>query len=588
MPLEQLDPSREWRLKTLSISGNKNINSGELEEILSTKTRPWYAPWESRPLFDSAVFAADLQRLVSFYQDKGYYETKVSHDLEVDTEEGLVTAKIQINEGEPIRVAQLSVELLDAPEFKTPLNDLLVKLPLREGAVFAVEAYQQTEAALKEFFYNRHRALVEIRRQAQVIIELHEARVSYTIKTGPETKFGETFVEGLKDVRENVVLAELTYKPGEPFSGTALKNTERNLRGLDLFSLIRIEPQPSAKGLTTVPIKIRLEEKPRREIKIGIGYGTEDQLRGQIRWRDNNWLGGGRRLEAGIKASFIVREADLHFVQPHFLAPQNRLLVDFGPQQFDEPGYFLNATRLQPKIERKFSELLTGFLSYRVEYDRLKDLPQATIQDLNPFPLKGWLSGLSAGLIWNTADDPLNATRGWTASLLAEQVGGFLGGQYDFYKLIGDIKGYYPLAERTVIASRFKIGFAQPFDGAAEVPVFERFFAGGSNSVRGYGRSLLGPRSSANDPVGGRSLIEGSVELRQKITDTIGAVLFLDFGQVSTRSFDPPVNNLKFAPGLGLRYITPVGPLRLDAGFPIDPAPRNRSWQIFFSIGQAF
>jgi len=142
LPVEELDPNREWRIQDLNISGNEQVGSSELQDVLSTKTRPWYAPWRSRPVFDPAVFASDLERIPRFYQDKGYYEAKVSHDLSVDDKEGLVTVNIQISEGEPIRVAQVSVDIVDAPELKTELQALLPKLPFREGEVFAVDVYQ--------------------------------------------------------------------------------------------------------------------------------------------------------------------------------------------------------------------------------------------------------------------------------------------------------------------------------------------------------------------------------------------------------------------------------------------------------------
>jgi outer membrane translocation and assembly module TamA len=135
---------------------------------------------------------------------------------------------------------------------------------------------------------------------------------------------------------------------------------------------------------------------------------------------------------------------------------------------------------------------------------------------------------------------------------------------------------------------RLKLGFADPFDGSTEVPLFERFFAGGANSVRGYGRHRLGPLSSADDPVGGRSLIEGSLELRHPLFANLGGALFLDFGQVSLDSFDVPIDDLRYALGFGVSYTTPIGPLRLDLGFPLRPPHGDQPWQVHFSIGQFF
>jgi len=588
IPIEDLDPARDWQLKGLTMTGNEHFSTRELLEALTTKTRPWYAPWRALPPFDPDTFAADIERLVRFYQARGYYEAKVSYDLEVDKTEAHVIANVAISESEPVTVAQISFEISDRPELMAELNTLRHELPLTEGMVFTEENYQRAEAKIKEFFPDQGRARVKVERKAEVIRDKHEARVSYNVEAGPPTVFGETKVEGLKDVAPEIVTRELTYKAGEPFSSKALTESRKNLLGLELFSEIRFVPLESVGDPTVAPIELRVEEKPPREVKVGIGYGTEDQLRAQARWKHNNWLGGGRQLEVGAKASFIAREANISFLQPHFFGRENRFSVILGPQQFDEPGYFLNATRLQPRLERKFSESLTGFLGYRVEYDQLKDVPPATIQALKEFRREGLLSGLSLGFLWNTANDSLNPTSGWTVSFLTEEVGGPLGGRFDFYKLQGEAKWYYPLILGTVFASRLKLGFAEPFDGSREVPLFERFFAGGSTSVRGFGRRRLGPLSASDDPIGGRSLIEGALELRRQFTQEIGGALFLDFGQVSVRSFDVPVDDLKFAAGFGIRYTTPVGPVRLDVGFPFQPPKKDRSWQIHFSIGQFF
>jgi outer membrane protein assembly factor BamA len=226
IPVEELDPDREWRLKRLSFSGNENFSSGELKGVLSTQERPWYAPWRARPAFEPGTFSADLERLIRFYQSKGYYEAKVTYDLDVDREQNLVTPAIQISEGQPVRVTEIALKIVDFPELEPKLRALLPKLPLAEGKVFSEEAYQQTEAKFKEFFYDRSRARVEIQRRAEVILDQHQVRVFYTLTAGPETSFGTTTVEGVKDVSTNIVLRELTYKPGEPFSGKAVKNTE--------------------------------------------------------------------------------------------------------------------------------------------------------------------------------------------------------------------------------------------------------------------------------------------------------------------------------------------------------------------------
>src|SRR5262249_6356602 len=267
----------------------------------------------------------------------------------------------------------------------------------------------------------------------------------------------------------------------------------KNLLKLDLFGTIRFLQEESNDDPHVIPIRVKVSEKSFREWQAGIGYGTEDQGRAQARWRHNNWFGDGRKLDVQGRVSSIVREINLSFLQPHASGPNNRFSLLFGPQQVDEPGYLLNATRLQPRFERDFTRQFTGFVQFRLEYDHLSNVASATAQALKDFQRKGTLVGLSTGFVWNTTDDPLNATRGALLSFTAEQVGGFLGGDFEFVKLQGEVRKYYLVIPHTVLASRLKLGLGGPYGSGEEIPLFERFYAGGLNSVRGYGRHRLGP-----------------------------------------------------------------------------------------------
>jgi outer membrane protein insertion porin family/translocation and assembly module TamA len=588
LTVEDLDPHQEWKIKSITITGNEHVPTQALQAELVVKTRSWYTPWRPLPPFDPGTFATDLDRLKRFFQAHGYYEAQVSYDLQVDWTTHIVSIQVTIHEGEPVYVTELGFNITDQPEFVPAVEALRPSLSISEGKVFAEDDYQQAEAKIKEFFLDQHRGRVAVERAAQVIVEQHAARVHYTVTVGPATVFGDTRVEGTVQADPYLVTRELVYQPGEPFSAKAVEQSRKNVLKLDLFSSVRFLQEDSPADPSIIPMRVKVEEKPFHEWKLGAGYGTEDELRGQIRWRSNNWFGGGRQLSVDVKASSINRQIEVTFLQPHFLGARNRFSLSFLPQQVDEPGYLLNGTRLQPRLERDFSETLTGYAAYRLEYDRLNNVNPATIAVLKEFTRKGFLSGFGLGLVWTTTDDPLNPKRGGVVSFSGDQVGGFLGGDFNFFRLQGEAKKYTLITAQTVLAMRLKLGFADPFDGSTEVPLFERFFAGGANSVRGYGRHRLGPLSSADDPVGGRSLIEGSLELRHPLFANLGGALFLDFGQVSLDSFDVPIDDLRYALGFGVSYTTPIGPLRLDLGFPLRPPHGDQPWQVHFSIGQFF
>ena len=586
--IEDLDPYQEWQIKTLTIAGNERFSTDQLRGELLTITRPCYTPWRPHPRFDPVTFKTDLERLTRFYRAQGYYDARVSYSLDVQEIDQLVTACVTIEEGEPVQVTQVTFAVSDNPDLTPTLEALRPALPLTEGSVFSEEGYQETEAKIKAFFLEQHRGRVKVERKATIILDHRAAQVRYVVEAGPSTVFGETRVEGTAQVAPEIVSREFIYKPGEPFSATAIAESRKNLLKLDLFSSVRFLEEESAADPTIIPMRVRVDEKPFHEWQAGIGYGTEDQVRGQVRWQHHNWFGDGRRLDVQVKASSRIRDIEVSFLQPHTFGRQNHFSLTFRPQQLDESTYLLNGTRLQPRFQRDFTPTLSGFVAYRLEYDQLSHVSPSTVHALREFQRKGALSGFSVGLVRNTADDPLNPTRGAVVAFSAEQVGGGLGGDFNFMKLQGEAKGYHQIVPRTVLAARFKLGFADPFDNSNEVPLFERFYAGGVNSVRGYGRYRLGPLSAADDPVGGRSLIEGSLEVRRQFLEKIGGTLFLDFGQVSLHSFDVPVGDLKYSVGFGVLYTTPVGPVLLALGFPFDPPHGDQPWQVHFSIGQFF
>jgi outer membrane protein insertion porin family len=581
VPVDDLEAGREWRVEQIEIAGNTKFSDNQLLNELLTKVRPWYLFWQDATIFDPVTFREDLERLRRFYEARGYYETRVTHDLTVDPQQSRLRVRIDVSEGVTIVVSDVDVEVSGSPLFPK-------ELPIKKGQIFSEESYQKGEGALRQFFLDQGYAHVATERRAEVNLDRSQVNVWYRADPGPPSVFGETAVEGTEQVDPEIVLRELTYDSGETFSPAKIVESQEKIQALDLFSLVRLAPTETAGKPDVVPMEVQVREKEPREIRLGVGYGTEDQFRTQLEWRHNNWLGDGRRLSILAKYSSIAISGVINFVQPHFITPRSRAVVSLRQDREDEETYLLNASRFNPRFEHSFSRHLTGFIGYRLEYDRLDEIDAATIQALGNIEEQGVLSGPSMGLLWNTTDDLFSPAKGHIVSLILDQAGKIWGGRFSFYKMTAEAKKYLLLGWETVLASRLKVGFADALGSDKNFPLFERFFAGGEKSVRGYGRRRLGPLSAADDPIGGLSLIEGSIELRRPIWGALGGALFLDFGQVSTRSFDFPVDDLRFAAGVGVSYLTPVGPLRLDIGFPFRPPRGDRSWQVHFSVGAFF
>ena len=585
--VDTLDPTRQWKVARIEFSGNQKFPDETLRAALVTKERPWYRFWEERPPLEPVTFTTDLERLRRFYEAEGYYGALITYDLDTDREREWITVRIKVREGEPIVISEIGVAVaVKEPGQKPPT--LPDELPVKRGEVFREVEYQQGEQTLRAFLLNSGYAHVQTQRKAEVNVDAQTARIHYDAQPGPVTFFGETKVNGTETVESALVLRELTYEPGEMYSLAKVAESREKLLALDLFGTVRVGPGQLQGTPVILPMEVEVAEKPHREIRLGLGYSTEDQFRTQLEWRHLNWLGGGRRLSAQVKYSAITLAGAINFVQPHFLTPRTQGTMKFSHDQEKEETYLRNVTRFTPRVDHRFSPTLTAFLGYRVEYDKLNDISTATRAALGDIRREGMVSGPTAGAVWNTSDDPFNPKKGQVITLTLDQAGAIWGGQFSFFKITAEAKKYIDVGWRTVFASRLKMGLADAIGSDQNLPLFERFFSGGEKSVRGYGRRRLGPLNAADEPLGGLSLVEGSLELRRPVWKELNGAVFLDFGQVSKRSFDLPLGNLRFSSGFGLAYSTPVGPVRLDIGFPFKPPRGDRAWQIHFSIGAYF
>jgi outer membrane protein assembly complex protein YaeT len=582
--VEALDPRRDWVVGSLVIEGADHVSAKDLTAVMQTKERTWWALWRPRPPFDPGTFENDLDNVRATFRSRGYYHAKVGHDVELPAEGDVLRIVIYVDEGPPVRVADVTLDVTDDAGGGVP-RPKPTDLALEPGDIFTEERYDRMRGQIRAWYRTLGRARVTVDKRARVDVRTNEASVTYTVVTGPPCVFGPITVTGLGDVEEAVVRREITFEPGEAFSEVAIEKTRRQLEALRLFQSVRLV-EDAGTG-REVGIDVRLMEAPQHEVRFGIGYDTEEQIRGIAAWRDYNFLGGARQLGFAARVSFLRRTITADFLQPHFPTQYSRLRLALSQEQLDEDTYTLLQTRGLPRLEWDLLPNLSAFAFYRAELDFLSDIPFPVKKALpRATPDEAMLSGLGFGIDWNALDDLLDPTRGVSMSAVVEPVGGVLGGDADFVRVWGDVRGYVPLPGRFVVAARFALGTIEPFGGTA-VPIWERFYAGGLGSVRGYARRRVGPLVD-DEPIGGKSRVETSWELRHPITETIGAAGFVDAGQVTRASNRFPVDDMQVGVGLGARYISPVGPIRLDLGFPLDPRGDDASWQVYVSVGQTF
>jgi outer membrane protein insertion porin family len=583
--IRDLDPAVHYQTAAIEISGNHQFSDKDLLAVMQTKTRPRYEFWKRRLEFSPTRFKGDIERIKRFYQVNGYYGASVNYDLSVSDK--LVRAKIRVVEGKPVKVEHIEVTVEGVAPKPSALEPSF-ELSLKDGNTFIQKTYELGEAQLLNVYMDHGYAHAQVSRRAQVFVGPHLAYIWYLITPGDYGVFGRTVVHGTQKVAPELVLRELTYKPGEVFDSRKVAQSRSKIVGLNLFRSVEFIREANPSDPQVVPIEIKVEEKPKHSISIALGYNTISQFNVGFQWNDYNFWGDGRQLSLLAQYSNVVSTGDLKLIQPYFFSSKSTFIVEASVWQEVYQTYTLNAAQLEPRENYQFTQNLSSSFGWRLAYLKFNSLNPQTIEAIGGVRREGFLSGPFAHLVWNNTETPFNPQHGEIATLDANTASDVFGSDYRYWRAVGELRKYHLLGWQTVLAGLFKLGFEHSFGSIADIPLSERFYSGGEGSVRGYGLRRIGPLSDANQPLGGVSLVESSIELRRPLFWKLGGSLFFDCGQVSTHEYRVPVDALECGYGPGVAATTPVGPVLINLGFPTETPRGDSNWQLYFSIGQWF
>lgn len=582
-----------WRVESIELVGAFDFED-ELTARLVTADRGWRL-WRDRPVFDEATLEDDVDRALRFHRSEGYYEATVAAEVERDQATRRVRIRLVIERGEATRLRRFGLEWSPAsPARPAPLDTLAADLPLRVGERFGARRYEEARTALLEALAEAGHPLASLEGGAQVILEDGAADVDWRIDAGPAVTLGEITVVGLDQAREVVVQRRLTLESGDTWSPRALRENERAIYATGLFRSVAVRPlrpEPSegaaerAEGVTW-PIEIRVDERERRSIRVGGGWGTEDRFRARGEWHHRNLFGEAESLDVQGRYSSLIAGGEARYRDPSVFDPDYVLEVPLGFERETEPGYDVNRTYVAAELSRRRFTYWRFSGGYRFEYANPTDIDSDPFANDDDSVLLGTLL-LRARR--RDVDDLFEPTHGSVFELDVLPTLSALGSDLDSIEIVGRAR-WYRSWRGIVLALRADLGTIEPVAGtsASDIPVFLRFFSGGSASVRGYDRHRLGPLDDDGDPLGGLSFAEASAEVRFPIWRALGGVFFFDAGQVRARPHDWSTDDISTAWGGGIRIATPVGPLRLDIGVPLDDRPTTESYELHLSVGHAF
>jgi len=582
------EPVSPLQVRVIRFEGLHSFSPAELKKVLVTREKKF--GWFTRAPLEEKTLAEDIERLEKYLVSHGFYHARVHHEVQrVFRSE--VRLLIRVEEGPPMTVSRMNL-VVDGASSGPWHREVVSVLPLREGDRFTIPAYEDIEKRVLLHFSDWGFPKVRIDVRARLDKKSNTGVVAVDVTRGPVCFFGAVKIEGNEQVSDEVILREFTFHQGERFSAAKVQETQQRLFNLDLFQLVDFTVEKLDTNETVLPVRVLVKESKPQTIRVGAGYGTEDQFRGQAQWEIRNFLGDGRRLQVNMKASSLVQLAETKFVQPYFLYPRSTLTVEGGGLHEDQESYENRKFYLKPVLNYKWTDTLSTFIGHDLEANRLLDvkLDAPALSAADQEQEEYFVSSFLGGVVWEKVDNTLNPKKGWRVLPNLEVASAELGSNVEFVKFTLEGRGYVPVRDFGVLAAKLKWGGIRPMEGTPDIPIFKRFFAGGTDSVRGYPYQRLGPLDGDGNPIGGMTLVEGSLEWRFPVYKEFDGVLFFDFGNVYSSSFEILWDDLRYSAGCGIRYNTIVGPLRLDFGYALNPPEGDffSPFQVHFSIGQAF
>lgn len=608
------------KVSSFKFNGNQAVTEAQLKTVIATQASS-KIPWGTKRYFSREQFEADLKRIVAFYTDRGFPDARITtFDVQLSEDQSSVDITLDISEGEPIRVERIDFEGFDTlwPNRKATLEE---RMPLKEGVPLDRALLTASREFALDELRERGHAYASVRIEEEKGSNERARAIVFRGEPGSLARHGEIEISGNSSVSDEVVRRQLTFSEGQLFRQSRLGESQRRLYGLELFQFANIEPVRSGEESEIVPTRVTVTEGKHRRVNFSVGYGTEEKARTEVNWRHVNFFGGARTAGVEARYSGLDRGVRLNFNQPYLFSPRYSLGLSGQAWHNSEPAFTLDTLGGRAAVTRQIiggrGRLFGGrptttftatYLNeqddYTISEEALSDLSfRPTLIALGLDPRTGTGGGQRSALVVegsrNTTDNILDAKRGYLASLHLENAGSFLGGSYNYTELTGEGRYYQAIGNALVVAVQARAGSINANgDGGfdANVPFFKRYFLGGATNLRGWGRYEVAPLSGFGLPIGGATFANFSTEVRMPIWGNLGGVLFLDGGNVWPGEWDFDFADMRYDVGPGLRYNTPLGPIRADIGYQLNPieglAPKGevltRRFRFHFSIGQAF
>ena len=522
----------------------------------------------------------DVGQFLKVLKSEGYYGGRVEVDINENMDPIQVTFHVYPGSAYPLKSVEVRFTGKDPATQERQPN--LAELGLTLGQAARGRTILDAQEKLLRHFKKMGFAFSQLA-DRRVVVN-HKERsvgVAYVINLGRPAYFGNTEFTGLQSIDESFLRGKILWKKGDQFNTELIEKVQDSLIGTGLFSTVKVTPGQEIEEGGLLPINIAVAERKHRSVSAGVSYRTDEGAGANISWEHRNLLGSGERLKLDTAVSGISLSAEGTFFKPHFLRNDQTLRLNLRFADENTDAFDSQNISSAVLVDRKLTKEITVGAGLAHKFSKVEQKGETQHFSLLSLPLH---------FDWDSSDNLLDPSRGGRFVLQIAPYQDIRVPELNFVKGRITATRYLRLLERPslIFAGRAALATIRG-DKQLDIPADERLYAGGGGSIRGYAYQSVGPLDEDDDPIGGRSVLELSAELRFKLTNRLGMVTFLDGGSAFASAFPDSSEDLQWAAGLGFRYFTPIGPLRLDVGFPLDRRKNiDDAFQIYVSIGQAF
>ena len=581
-----VDEGPKCYIKEIRFHGNENYSSWSLRRKLQTKTYSFFLTWiTDAGLLNQEQLANDVKILKSFYLSEGYVKVKVSKpEITLDDSRKWIYLDFNIDEGEIFSMG--TVEVVDPESDKETTDSLVKTLKGQPGETFSNLKLQSDIETLSNYFADRGYAYVDIDPRTSIDEAKRLISVSYHVNRGTKFLFGRINIAGNTKTRDKVIRRELRFAEGDLFSASALKRSRERINNTQFFSEADIQTvQNDNDG---IDVNVKVVEGSTGSFSVGLGYSTVDSIIGVANISQPNWLGKGLDATFNVELSGARQFYNLGLTDPYFLDMNMSAGVNVYNEDYEYDAYDTIQQGFRINFGKPIDEYSSWSTGYRWEKVKVYNVSRSASDYIRDEEGTTQTSQIYFTISRDKRNNNLFPTEGYKVKGTVVLAGGPLGFDNDFYKVILEGHKFYPFKWESAFHLWGRLGYADGYSGQ-DLPLYERFYVGGLKTVRGFDFGEAGPEDENGDVIGGTKELILSAEWVFPLIKNMGlrGVVFYDAG----KAFDDDENlsfDLRQSVGFGIRWKSPMGPLRVEWGFNLSPEDDEKDSVWDFSIGTFF